>query len=196
MPKQPELDPWERQPKESDVAFDAWLKYRDGGPRRRLAPVAEACGKSVSLMERWSGTWKWRDRAAAWDREQDRVGREAQLEEVRAMHRRHANLGVLMLNKAAQRLAGDEANGVTPIDTSKLTAEQVARLAEVGSRIERGARGEPEKLEIDLGVSEEAKRAIDGLMEALDRMGQNLTVPTFNPIPTAGGEDEDDDDNA
>lgn len=194
MPKQPDLDPWERQPNESDVAFAAFLIYRDLAPRRRLALVAQQSGKSVPLMERWSAHHKWRDRAAAWDREQDRVGREAQLEEVRLMHRRHANLAVRMLNKAAQRLEGDPANNVAALNVSKLTAEQVARLAEVGVKIERSARGEPEKVEVAVTADAETKTALDALMETLNEMGDKLRAPTFNPIPTAGPEEDEEGD--
>ena len=193
MPKQPDLDPWERQPGESEVAFAAFQIYRDLTPKRRLAAVAQKSGKSVPLMERWSAHHKWRDRAAAWDREQDRVGREAELEEVKAMRRRHANLAVRMLNKAAQRLEGDPAHNVTALDVSKLTAEQVARLAEVGVKIERAARGEPEKLEVAVGPDEETRSALDSLMETLNDMGEKLRTPTFNPIPAAADDEEPED---
>lgn len=189
----PDLDPWERQPRETDVAFQAFVVYRDLPGRRSCAKAGKSLGKSAKLMEDWSTQHRWVDRAAAWDREQDRVARQAQLDEIASMHRRHANLAVTMLNQAAARLMGsdDPSRPVTRLDLSKLSATEVARLAEVGTRIERQARGEPDKIELDVGVSEEAKTAVDQLLEVIDRMGENLQAPTFSPIPGAGAGDTD-----
>lgn len=188
MPKVTDLDPWERQPRETDVAFQAFVVYRDLPDRRSCAKAGKLLGKSSKLMEDWSAQHHWVDRVAAWDREQDRVARKATLDEIAQMHRRHANLAVTMLNRAAARLVGsdDPISPVTALDTSKLTATEVARLAEVGARLERQARGEPDKIELDVGVSEEAKSAVDQLLEVLDRMGENLTAPTFTPFQGAG----------
>ena len=45
---------WERLENESSRAFEAFSAYRDLGPQRSLAKVAETLGKSKALMERWS----------------------------------------------------------------------------------------------------------------------------------------------
>ena len=49
-----------------------------------------------------------------------------------------------MLSKVAQRLIGDEAAGIRPLDANKLTPMELARLLEVGVRIERLRRGVPD----------------------------------------------------
>ena len=59
--------PWQRRKGESRKAYAAFLAYRDLGPDRSLSRVAEALGKQLSLMKRWSAKHEWVWRAEAWD---------------------------------------------------------------------------------------------------------------------------------
>lgn len=77
----------------------------------------------------------WVDRAAAWDDYMDRERQLAQVEELRAMHRRHATLANAMFVKAGQRIQS--------IEPEKLTVREAVMLADLAVRIERHARGEP-----------------------------------------------------
>jgi len=56
---------FERQPRESAKAFAAFSVYRDMGPERSLAAVAEKLGKSKVMMEKWSRKFHWPARVAA-----------------------------------------------------------------------------------------------------------------------------------
>lgn len=82
--------PWARRDKESDPAWQAFTIYRDMGLERSLSKVGSSLGKSKTLMDRWSAEHSWVERAVGWDAHQDRVKREAQLAEVEAMGKRHA----------------------------------------------------------------------------------------------------------
>jgi hypothetical protein len=135
-------EPWERQQDEPPKAFEAFVAYRDLGPQRSQVKVGKRLGVSSTLTERWAQRRSWTDRALAWDDEQDRVGREATLAEVRAMHRRHAEIAVLILNKVEARLIGNEAEGINALDPSKLTPRDLATLTDIAVKLERVARGE------------------------------------------------------
>src|SRR3974377_1753660 len=74
-----------RQPKERAKAFEAFQLYRDMGVERSLAKVGQQLGKSTPLMERWSKRWNWVARVTAWDMEQDRRTREANLKQIEQM---------------------------------------------------------------------------------------------------------------
>ena len=55
-------------------------------------------------MQLWSANHNWVARAAAWDREQDRVARQARLEEIEQLDREDAQLGSLMIRAAIEAM--------------------------------------------------------------------------------------------
>lgn len=128
----PEL--WERQPEESDAAFEAFQSYRDMGLSRSLSKVGGKLGKSETLMSRWSSDHNWVERARAWDAEQDRIIRAEQIEDIRNMRQRHADLAVDMLEKAWE--------AVRHLPAEELNAVAISRLVEVASRLEQKSRGD------------------------------------------------------
>ena len=132
MAKQP--DPWERREDESTKAYEAFCIYRDMGIQRSLSKVAEELQKSDTLMGRWSRTYDWVERAAQWDSEQDRVARQQQLDEIKKMRKRHAGLASTMLLKAAEALQ--------LLHPDEIKAQDVSRMVDVASKLERLSRGD------------------------------------------------------
>ena len=61
------VKPWERQEGESVQAFEAFTLYLEMGGERSLRAVGQKLGKSSTLIERWSATKRWVERAAAYD---------------------------------------------------------------------------------------------------------------------------------
>jgi hypothetical protein len=61
------LHPWDRQPGETSKAYEAFVTYRDMGPGRTTAKVAQALGKSTTVIHKWSSLHHWVSRSAAWD---------------------------------------------------------------------------------------------------------------------------------
>lgn len=125
---------WERQPGESSKAFDAFAAYRDMPKPRSIRRVAQALGKSATLISRWSSEKEWVKRVDAWDAEQDRIARAEQTEAIKKMRKRHADLGQAMILKAAralQRIPDDE-----------IKASDISRMVEVASKLERISRGD------------------------------------------------------
>lgn len=126
-------DPWERQKGESGKAFEAFAIYRDM-PNRSCRKVAEQLGKSNGLIERWSRNHDWQKRIAAWDAEQDRIARQAQIDEIRKMRKRHSDLANAMLVKAARALQ--------KIPEDEIKATDVSRMVETAAKLERISRGD------------------------------------------------------
>lgn len=126
-------EPWERQKSENTKRYEAFCKYRDMHPRS-TAKVAQELGKSTTLIQRWCRENKWVDRVAAWDDEQDRIARQAQIDEIKKMRKRHADLATAMLVKAAKALKQ------IPVDEIKAT--DVSRMVETASKLERISRGD------------------------------------------------------
>ena len=78
-----EVLPWERQPREGEEAYAAFLAYRDLGPGRTHEATRKRLGKRPGYLkpiERWSALRDWRRRAGAWDAhlqaERDKVAAE------------------------------------------------------------------------------------------------------------------------
>ena len=62
--------PWERQPREAEEAYAAFLAYRDLGPSRTHEATRKHLGKRPGYLkpiERWSVLRQWRQRSCAWD---------------------------------------------------------------------------------------------------------------------------------
>jgi hypothetical protein len=146
---------WEQLEGESDKAFSAFVIFRDMGPSKRSLDgastlyhnhnrqegdkkeMAGAKNKNRSgQVQVWADRWNWRQRASAWDAEQDRVGREAQLQEIIEMRRRHAEEAMLLQTVALEKLRA--------IDPDSLTANQTLDYLVEAAKLERLSRGEPE----------------------------------------------------
>jgi hypothetical protein len=74
---------WAQLADESSPAFAAFTVYRDlPVVERSIRAAAEACGKHIRLLERWSRKYAWVARVRAWDAENDRVHCEGVLKSV------------------------------------------------------------------------------------------------------------------
>lgn len=134
-----DVKPWERQPGESGPAYAAFELYRDLGPNERsLVKVARQLGKSVTLMERWSTRWSWKERVAAWDAEITRQKIAAQVKAAREMAERHAKVGLSLQKRGLELLHNLEPGSASWQDAVRLISE--------GVKIERVARGEPSEV--------------------------------------------------
>ena len=131
-------NPWDRREFESSKAYEAFCTYRDMGTQRSLSKVSEKLQKSETLMGRWSRTYDWVERAAAWDEEEDRIAREIarkeQAEEIKKMRKRHADVATAMIMKAARALNRLKEEEIRPND--------ISRMMEVASKLERISRGD------------------------------------------------------
>ena len=134
-----EQESWERQARESSVAYEAFLLYRnmshetDGEKKkRRLASVAEKLGKSLKLIERWSFTWNWVERARAYDNELQRISMEETREAVRKMLKDHM--------KMAQALQKKAMTALLRLDDESLSAKNILDYLAQGIELERQAR--------------------------------------------------------
>lgn len=131
-----EVKPWERQPGESAKAYEAFSLYRDMGVDRSLSKVGKALGKSKTMMDKWSSpnAFNWVERAKAWDIEQDRILQKQQYEDIKKMRKRHADIAVAMIAKAAKALM--------KIPEEEIKASDISRMVETASKLERISRGD------------------------------------------------------
>ncbi|USK77822.1 hypothetical protein [Peribacillus frigoritolerans] len=91
--------PFERQDKETEKAFEAFRIYRELGSERSCAKVGEKLGKSSTLIERWSSRWDWVERVKSYDSEMDRKALKQEEKKRRDMATRHANYATVFQQK-------------------------------------------------------------------------------------------------
>jgi hypothetical protein len=130
-------EPWERQPRESDEAWQAFKTYRDWqdteGTLRSYAKVAAKLGKSTTLMERWAKRWNWQERVRLHTNSLEEVARLETIKEIKAFRKRAARqlmakAQTLMLPDIA--LSKVLASGMTVEEVlSKFTPGQLVKLA-------------------------------------------------------------------
>lgn len=129
-----EPEPWERQLNETPRAWEAFVLYRDMGASRSIAKVARELGKNKVVLEKWSTEYDWVKRCAAWDAEKDRVARETQIKDIIEMRQRHAAIAKKMMDTADHALDN--------IKPDEVSTNEIARLVEIASKLERIARGD------------------------------------------------------
>ena len=120
--------PWERQPKETEKAYEAFLIYKNLGPGRTFIEVSRKLHKSFTLIRRWKDAWNWKERVELYDRENDR---KAQLEAQAAqkeMIRRHIDLGMALQKKATEALDN--------LNPKKMGAVSIKELVRLGTELE------------------------------------------------------------
>jgi hypothetical protein len=104
--------------------------YRDTpAPRRDLAKLADQVDLSYRRVRELADKWAWRERAEAWDDTCHRVEDQERLEAIRSMHEIHRKAGRAAVMKAAQALSS--------MDADAMPATAVARLLELGAKLER-----------------------------------------------------------
>lgn len=164
----PEVPPraWERQPGEPEGAWAAFCIYRDDGPGgRALSIVATNTGvRHPQSIQRMSSRWHWVERVQAWDAEVDRRRREAHLAEVEEMRKRHVQMAIALQGAAGLALAKYVAVERAPLVDAEgkavvgkdgrpvlappsLKPNEAATFADLGTKLERLNKGEPETIE-------------------------------------------------
>lgn len=78
---------WERAIGETTKAFDAFMTYLEAGPDRT---IASATNHPYASCRDWAKRWRWRERAATFDRHLAAQRREAFADEYVEVGRRHA----------------------------------------------------------------------------------------------------------
>lgn len=145
----------DRQPDETEDAWNYYLLYRDlQHPRRKNAlPSCGAGGKSYANVLKWSKEYKWDERIRIWDSELDAIRRaatkQAAAEQIKATTQRHAKnaqaFGAVVMNIQATVLKRikESPNLLETMDFSKLldTMMTAARILPALQQEERNALG-------------------------------------------------------
>lgn len=123
--------PWDRQPKESGPAWEAFRIYRDMGLTRSITKVSAEVDKNRQLIGRWSKTHTWPLRAIAYDKFCDREWQLTMQEEAAKANKKAALIAAKMIARveaATDFLAFEDAG-------------ELARVFDVATKIQARALG-------------------------------------------------------
>jgi hypothetical protein len=147
--------PWERQPKDTDASWAAFVVYRDMGRERSITKTAAAMDRpgSKSLMEGWSSRGQWVRRASAFDtwRQQQleadaRAATASQRQNVLDQQRVTSNA---LLQKGLQAL-----QRVNPED---IAVKDLPRWLDTAIRLQRQAVGLPDRIAGDQDTADDVE---------------------------------------
>lgn len=166
MRKKTELA-WERQPGESEEAYEAFTDYYKN-PKRSQKKTAKAVGKSDALIYRWSVRWHWSERAREYDNALVREEYTATLDEIRKMNKAQAAIGLLLQKKGQEALE--------KLDLKKMSAKDLLQFLIQGTTIERRARLSDVSIQNKKKAQEESgtEYADDGLSAALETAAKKV----------------------
>lgn len=139
--------PWFCGPGESSQAFAAFTIYKDLGLNRSMVDAARALGHHdpemyARQLRKWSSKYSWTERTRAWDNHLAGIAQEADELAVRQMRKRHADLAMSMLTKAAAVLE--------KMKVEKIHPREAINMVKVGANLERISRGEATELISDV----------------------------------------------
>lgn len=158
---------WERQPGESEEAYEAFTDYYKN-PKRSQKKTAKAVGKSEALIYRWSVRWHWTDRAREYDNALVREEYTATLDEIRKMNKAQAAIGLLLQKKGQEALE--------KLNLKKMSAKDLLQFLIQGTTIERRARLSDVSIQNKKKAQEESSTeyADDGLSAALETAAKKV----------------------
>lgn len=185
----PEPDnPWDRLREESDKAWASFVTYRDMPPlERSVRRTSRIIGLRPPTIHAQASKFSWIARARAYDVWKDRQAQIAEIEAITEMKKRHISIAMNLQGAAAlalQKIIAAEKTLGPDGRPGPLTLRpsEVKDLAELGMKIERLNRGEPESLQshrVELEAHDkrqelrkllESPKASEAVHELADRM--------------------------
>ena len=140
-------DAWARLPGETAVNYNRFMVYLKM-TNRSLVKVASIVGRSKVMVGKTASQWSWALRAEIWDRriEADAL---AQFEvEKRQSARKQARLGRKLQDVA---MAGASSLLINAERLDEMSGNEIAKLADIGTKIERLANSDPTSITDDRG---------------------------------------------
>ena len=129
------FESWERLQGESSGAFAAFCVYRDMGFERNIRKAAESTkldGK-YSVWRNWAAQYRWQERAADFDRNNERLKQEELRKTIEAQGEMHRQVTGKMLEVVSKKL--------DMMDPAELTQGNVAEWAQAAIKADREGTG-------------------------------------------------------
>jgi len=168
---------WEKYPEESSTAFEAFQAYRDMGVDRSISAVVKILKKNYSGIYKFFKQWDWVNRADQWDRYLDQKKQEQSEDQIAAMKFRQIEAAKKFWSLVDLELAKFLKSSETNKELMYLTPDQMCRLADFASKLERLNLDEPSEI---ISVQEQHRSQVQklffdkGAQSAIDLLLQKI----------------------
>jgi hypothetical protein len=130
------FESWERLPGESGLAYAAFCAFRDYGPERNIRKTVETAeqdeakrDKRYRVWRNWCSQFRWRERAADYDRYMDKLKQAELRKTIEAQGEKHRAITGKMLEVVEKKL--------DLMDPADLTQSTVTEWVETAIRADR-----------------------------------------------------------
>jgi len=136
------IDPWLRQPGETQWEYTVWMEFRDSYPGKqpKLSEVARKLGTTHNVVSKIAQRWTFQIRMQHWIAECDRLTMLQRKNEVLVMNKEHVDM--------AKRLREKLSVAINAINPSMLKPNEIGSLLKTADEIERKARIDTENQEV------------------------------------------------
>lgn len=130
---------------ETDIAWQGFQMYLEQGLGRTMTNVAKSLNKSTTVTNRWAKKYRWKERAALYQREIDEWAISRDLTD-----RKSARLRQLRIARKIQELSSDQLEKhekmAKEINSPQVDMDKATKIAAEGVKLERLIQGDPTEI--------------------------------------------------
>lgn len=126
------MELWERQPREKNDAYDAFMYFCEIDENKSIENVAARIGRNLKTVKGWLKKYDWHTRKNAYNTYKVQEVQKKRIEELTAMLERQVKIG--------QRLQIDSMESIRQRGLDKASFHSLAEIMKIGMEMERTAR--------------------------------------------------------
>ena len=146
---------WERLPGETTLAYSAFCSFRDLGPERNVRKAVDCFEKDETKREKrikvwrnWSTQYRWRERAADFDRYIEKLKQEELRKTIEAQGEKHREVTGKMLDVVSRKLDTMNPEDLTQGNVSEWVQAAIKAEREAAGLVAANGRVEPKQGEL------------------------------------------------
>ena len=149
------FESWERLPSESGAAYSAFCAYRDYGSDRNIRRAVESFEKDEAKREKryrvwrnWSTQFRWRERAAGYDRYIEKLKQTELRKTIEAQGDKHREVTGKMLDVVSRKLDTMNPEDLTQGNVTEWVATAIRAEREAAGLVTSNGKPEPKQGEL------------------------------------------------
>lgn len=168
-----DLQPWERQPAETDHEWNVWLHYRDAYPGKRPSykGVAEELITTVNAVRKIGSRWTFPARLQAWAKHIDEITLVQRQQEILDMNKQHVDMAVRLNEKISK--------AIDLIDPFSVSPREISSLIKTATELER--KGRMDQVVVGTGIIADDNPELNKTQIKSDDIGEIMKI-----LSTAG----------